>query len=317
MDKIADIMRYETAGDPVSGCKWTRKTTGKIAKQLERAGIKVSANTVGRLLKKMNFSLRVNLKCLESGLKNPPPPRKRDQQFRYIRSQIKDFAANGLPVISVDSKSRELVGLFYHPGAIWSQKPLRVLDHDFPSDAKGVALPYGIYDFCRNEGFVCVGTSRDTAEFAVDAIREWWQKAGSVHYPDASHILILADCGGSNGYRTRLWKHQLQKAICRRHKICVKVCHYPPGTSKWNPIEHKMFSFISNNWAARPLADYETVLNFIRTTKTKAGLKIRAILKTKQYQRGIRISDKQMQNINIKFYTQRPEWNYSISPLEM
>jgi hypothetical protein len=317
MDEIADIMKYETAGDPVSGCKWTRKTTGKIAKQLERVGIQVSAKTVGRLLKKMNYSLRVNLKCLESGLKNPPPPRKRDQQFRYIRSQIKDFAANGFPVISVDSKSRELVGPFYHPGAIWSQKPLRVLDHDFPSDANGVALPYGIYDFNRNEGFVCVGTSRDTAEFAVDAIRDWWQKAGSDHYPDADHILILADCGGSNGYRTRMWKHQLQNAFCSRHKIHVKVCHYPPGTSKWNPIEHKMFSFISNNWAARPLVDYETVLNFIRTTRTKTGLKIRAVLKTKQYQRGIRISDKQMQNINIKFYTQRPEWNYSISPLEM
>lgn len=317
MKEIGDIMRYETAGDPVSGCKWTRKTTGKIAKQLERAGIQVSANTVGRLLKKMNFSLRVNLKCLASGLKNPPPPRKRNQQFRYIRSQIQDFAAHGLPVISVDSKSRELVGPFYHPGAIWSQKPIPVLDHDFPSDAKGVAIPYGIYDFCRNEGFVCVGTSRDTAEFAVDAIRDWWQKAGSVHYSDADHLLILADCGGSNGYRTRLWKHQLQNALCNRHKLYVKVCHYPPGASKWNPIEHKMFSFISNNWAARPLVDYETVLKFIRTTKTKTGLKIRAALNIKQYQRGIRISNKQIQNINAKYYTQRPEWNYSISPLEV
>jgi hypothetical protein len=317
MNKIADIMKYETAGDPVSGCKWTRKTTGKIAKQIERAGIKVSAKTVGRLLKKMNFSLRVNLKCLESGLKNPPPPRKRDQQFRYIRSQIQDFAVNGLPVISVDTKSRELVGPFYHAGAIWSQKPIRVLDHDFPSDAKGVAIPYGIYDFCRNKGFVCVGTSRDTAEFAVDAIRHWWQKAGTVHYPDADHLLVLADCGGSNGYRTRLWKHQLQKAFSNRHKLCVKVCHYPPGASKWNPIEHKMFSFISNNWEARPLADYETVLKFIRTTKTDAGLKIRASLNTKKYQKGIRISDKQMQRINVKHYTQRPDWNYSISPSEM
>ena len=317
MNEIADIMKYETAGDPVSGCKWTRKTTGKIAKQLELAGIKVSANTVGRLLKEMDFSLRVNLKCLESGLRNPPPPRKRDQQFRYIRSQIQEFSAHGLPVISVDTKSRELIGPFYHPGAIWSQKPIPVLDHDFPSDAKGVAHPYGIYDFCRNEGFVCVGTSRDTAEFAVDAIGHWWQKAGSVHYPDADHLLILADCGGSNGYRTRLWKHQLQNAFSSRHNLYVKVCHYPPGASKWNPIEHKMFSSISNNWAAHPLADYETVLKYIRTTKTAAGLKIRASLNTKQYQKGIRISDKQMQNVNVKHYTQRPEWNYSISPLEM
>ena len=317
MNAIADIMKYETAGDPVSGCKWTRKTTGNIAKQLKCAGINVSANTVGRLLKKMDFSLRVNLKCLESGLRNPPPPRKRDQQFRYIRSQIRDFAANELPVISVDTKSRELIGAFYHPGAIWSQKPIPVLDHDFPSDATGIAIPYGIYDFCRNEGFVCVGTSRDTAEFAVDAIRAWWQKAGSVQYPDADHLLILADCGGSNGYRTRLWKHRLQNTLCSRHKLFVKVCHYPPGASKWNPIEHKMFSFISHNWAGRPLADYETLLKFIRTTKTTAGLKIRATLNTKQYQKGIRITDKQMQNINVNYYTQRPEWNYSISPFEM
>lgn len=317
MNAIADIMKYETAGDPVSGCKWTRKTTGKIAKQLKRVSIHVSANTVGRLLKKMSFSLRVNLKCLESGMKNPPPPRKRNQQFRYIRSQIKDFASNGLPVISVDTKSRELIGPFYHPGAIWSQTPIPVLDHDFPSDALGVAIPYGIYELCRNKGFVCVGTNRDTAEFAVDAISDWWKKIGIFHYPKADHLLILADCGGSNGYRTRLWKDRLQNAFCDRHKLCLKVCHYPPGSSKWNPIEHKMFSFISNNWAARPLADYETVLKFIRTTKTTAGLRIRAALNSKKYEKGIRISDKQMQNINLQHYTQRPDWNYSISPLKM
>jgi hypothetical protein len=314
MNAIADIMKYETAGDPVSGCKWTRKTTGKIAKQLKRIGIKVSANTVGRLLKKMDFSLRVNIKCLESGLKNPPPPRKRNQQFQYIRSQIRDFNAHGLPVISVDTKSRELIGPFYHQGAIWSQAPVRVLDHDFPSDALGVAIPYGIYDFCRNQGFVYVGTSRDTAEFAVDAIGHWWQKIGSDHYSKADHLLILADCGGSNSYRTRLWKDRLQNAFCSRFKLFVKVCHYPPGASKWNPIEHKMFSFISNNWAGRPLANYETALKFIRTTKTTAGLRIRATLNTKKYERGIKVSDKQMQNINLKRYTLRPEWNYSISP---
>ena len=317
MNAIADIMKYETAGDPVSGCKWTRKTTGKIAKELKRAGVRVSANTVGRLLKKMDFSLRVNLKCLESGLRNPPDPCKRDQQFRYIRSQIQDYASRGLPVISVDTKSRELIGPFFHAGCIWSQTAIPVLDHDFPSDAKGVAIPYGIYDFFRNEGFVCVGTCRDTAEFAVDAIHAWWQKAGSIHYPEADHLLILADCGGSNGYRTRLWKHQLQNAFCIRNKIHVKVCHYPPGASKWNPIEHRMFSFISGNWAGRPLTDYETVLKFIRSTKTTAGLKIRADLNTKQYQKGIRIDAQQMQAINVKYYTNRPDWNYSISPLEM
>ena len=306
-------MKHETAGDPVSGCKWTRKTTAKIAKELNRAGIEVSANTVGRLLRKMKFSLRMNLKSLESGRRKAPDRRKRDQQFRYIRSQVQDYAAQGMPVISVDTKSRELIGPFHQPGRRWSQEPIKVFDHDFPSDASGVAIPYGIYDFCRNEGFVCVGTSCDTSEFAVAAIRTWWQKAGAAHYPRAERLLVLADCGGSNGYRTRLWKHQLQLAFCNRFGLQVKVCHYPPGSSKWNPIEHRMFSFISSNWAAEPLRDYETVLKFIRSTQTATGLKIRATLNTKQYQKGTRISEQQMQRIALKSYTQRPKWNYSIT----
>jgi len=313
MNTIAEIMKYETAGDPVRGCKWTRKTTGKIACELKRLGIGVSANTVGRLLKKMDFRLRRNLKSLESGLRNPPTPHQRDQQFRYIRSRIEDYAANGLPVISVDTKSRELVGPFHQPGRRWCQQPVEVLDHDFPSDANGVAIPYGIYDFLRNEGFVNIGTSRDTAEFAVASIRNWWQMIGSVKYPTADRLLILADSGGSNGYRLRLWKHQLQVSLADRFSLCVRVCHYPPGASKWNPIEHRMFSFISNNWAAHPLTDYETVLKFIRTTKTTAGLKIRATLHKKKYQKGIRIGDKQMKEINLNFYTRQPKWNYSIS----
>jgi len=310
-------MEHETAGDPVSGCKWTRKTTAKIAQQLERIGIQVSANTVGRLLKRMKFSLRMNLKCLESGMRNPPDPHLRDQQFRYIRSQLCTYSSQGLPVISVDTKSRELIGPFHKSGRRWSQEPIKVLDHDFPSDSKGIALPYGIYDLSRNEGFVCVGTSRDTSQFSVDSIRTWWLKAGSAHYPDADRLLILADCGGSNGYRTRLWKQQLQIAFCNRFGLEVKVCHYPPGSSKWNPIEHKMFSFISSNWAGKPLLDYETVLKFIRTTKTNAGLKIRAFLNKKQYSKGIKISDQQMKNIEIKRYTSRQNWNYSICPSRM
>ena len=310
-------MEHETAGDPVSGLKWTRKTTAKIAKQLKRIGIRVSDKTVGRLLKQMNFSLRMNLKCLESGLCKAPDPRQRDQQFRYIRNQIRSYSMKNLPVISVDTKSRELLGAFHQSGRKWSQEPIKVLDHDFPSDAKGVAVPYGIYDLSRNEGFVCVGTSCDTSQFAVDSIIMWWSKVGSSHYPDANRLLILADCGGSNGYRTRLWKYQLQVAFCNRFRIEVKVCHYPPGSSKWNPIEHKMFSFISNNWAAHPLLDYETVLKFIRTTKTAAGLKIRAFLNRKKYLKGIKISDQQMKNIELKRYTLRPNWNYSIGPARM
>ncbi len=310
-------MEHETAGDPVSGCKWTHKTTAKIAQQLKRADIRVSAKTVGRLLKQMRFSLRMNLKSIESGLRNPPDPRQRDQQFRYIRSQIRAYSTQGLPVISVDAKSRELIGAFHQSGYRWSQEPIKVLDHDFPSDSKGIALPYGIYDLSRNEGFVCVGTSRDTSQFAVDSIRTWWLKAGSDHYPEADRLLILADCGGSNSYRTRLWKHQLQVAFSSRLGLEIKVCHYPPGSSKWNPIEHRMFSFISNNWAGQPLMDYETVLKFIRTTKTTTGLKLRAFLNKKRYLKGIKISDQQMKDIVLKRYTLRPNWNYSISPIKM
>ena len=310
-------MEYETAGDPVSGCKWTRKTTHKVAQQLKRAGIQVSGNTVGRLLKDMDFSLRVNLKTLESGLRNPPDPRERDLQFRYIRSQINDYMGQGMPVISVDSKSREKIGPFHQSGRKWARRPIQVLDHDFPSDAKGVAIPYGIYDISRNKGFVCVGTTCDTSEFAVDSIRNWWSRAGSNHYPNADRLLILADCGGSNGYRNRLWKHSLHIGLSNRFGLHVKVCHYPPGASKWNPIEHRMFSFISRNWAAQPLYDYETVLKFIRTTKTTAGLKIRALLNTKRYQNGKKVSKEQMDQITLKRYTQRPFWNYSISPSKM
>jgi len=310
-------MEHETAGDPVSGCKWTRKTTAKIAQQLKRIGIRVSAKTVGRLLKQMKFSLRLNLKCLESGQSKPPDPRQRDLQFRYIRNQIRTYSTQGLPVISVDAKSRELIGPFHQSGRRWSQAPIKVLDHDFPSDSKGIALPYGIYDLSLNKGFVCVGTSRDTSQFAVDSIRMWWLKVGLSHYPDADRLLILADCGGSNGYRTRLWKQQLQHAFCNRYSLEVKVCHYPPGSSKWNPIEHRMFSFISGNWAGHPILNYETILKFIRTTKTSAGLKIRAFLNKKQYLKGIKISDRQMKDIALKRYTLRPNWNYSIFPAKM
>ena len=310
-------MEHETAGDPVSGCRWTRKTTAKIAKELHQAGIQVSARTVAKLLKQMNFSLRMNLKCLESGQSRPPDPRQRDLQFRYIRVQKSRSVANGIPFISVDTKSRELIGPFHHAGKKWSTEPIKVLDHDFPSDASGVAIPYGVYDPMRNEGFVGVGTSRDTAAFAVDTICRWWQQIGIKHYPDAQQLLILADCGGSNGYRPRLWKYQLQHAFCNRFGMIVKVCHYPPGSSKWNPIEHRMFSFISMNWAAQPLLDYETVLNFIVTTGTETGLTIKASLNDSVYTTGIKISNKEMQELAIRRHTLRPKWNYSIYPSRM
>jgi hypothetical protein len=307
-------MEDDTAGDPVSGCKWTRKTTAKVAQQLKRVWIRVSPNTVARLLKQMEFSLRVNIKCIESGLRNPPDPKLRDQQFHYIRKQVRDHHEQDLPVISVDTKSRELIGPFHQSGQKWSRGPIRVLDHDFPSDAEGVAIPYGIYDLCANEGFVSIGTSYDTSEFAVDSIGRWWTQVGWRRYGGVDRVLILADCGGSNSYRTRLWKYQLQTAFCDRFDLRVKVCHYPPGASKWNPIEHKLFCFISNNWAGQPLRDHETVLKFIRSTKTSAGLRVRATLVRKAYSKGIKITDEQMDEVILKHHTQRPNWNYSILP---
>lgn len=314
IEAISLIMKHETAGDPVSGCKWTRKTTEKIAKQLSRTGIKVSPNTVGRLLKDMDFSLRVNLKTLESGLSKPPDPRVRNLQYQYIKKQWLDFAKRGMPVISADTKSRELIGLFRKAGRKWSIQPIAVFDHDFPSDCEGVGIPYGVYDVIRNEGLVCVGTSYDTAEFAVDSIRTWWKKAGTIHYPDAEEILILVDCGGSNGYRTRLWKYQLQFVFCNRFGLTARVCHYPPGSSKWNPIEHRMFSFISSNWAGEPLSSYEKMLKFIRTTKTSSGLRIKAALVEKEYRKGIKVLDSQMAQLSLKRSRVRPDWNYSITP---
>ena len=310
-------MEYETAGDPVSGCKWTRKTTEKIARQLRRAKIYVSPKTVARLLKEMKFSLRVNVKTIESGSRKPLDPKHRDRQFRYIKRQRQDYARRGLPVISVDAKKRELIGSFRKNGRTWSRNGIEVLDHDFPSDAQGVGISYSIYDTRRNRGFVCVGTSYDTAEFAVDAIRRWWLKEGRRHYRDAEEILILADCGGSNSYRTRLWKYQLQIALCDRVGVKVRLCHYPPGTSKWNPVEHRLFSFISNNWAGHPLVSYECMLNFIRTTKTKIGLRVRACLIEKRYKKGIKISDDQMRQVALKRYRVNPNWNYSITPSKM
>jgi hypothetical protein len=317
IETLAKIMEYETAGDPVTGCKWTRKSTEKIAQELARTNIRVSPNTVARLLKDMNFSLRVNVKILESGSRKPQDPEKRDQQFKYIRRQRRECTQRNIPVISVDTKSRILLGRFHQKGRRWGQDPIKVLDHDFPSDAQGVAIPYGIYDTNRNEGFVCVGVSRDTGQFAVEAIRTWWLKSGQNIYPQAEEVLVLADGGGSNGHRIRLWKHQLQTAFCDRVGLKVRVCHYPPGASKWNPIEHRLFSFVSKNWEAEPLINYERVLKTIRTTKTKTGLRVRACIIDKKYETGIKISDDQMQQVNLKRYPVNPEWNYTITPSRM
>lgn len=310
-------MKYETAGQPISGLKWTRKTTEKVSEQLKTIGIEVSANTVCRLLKNMGFSLKVNSKRIESGLNNPPDPEKRDQQFGYIGEMREHFALEGLPIISIDTKKKELIGNFKNNGTAWQKETVAVYDHDFPTDAQGKAIPYGIYDTQKNTGTVFVGHSADTPSFAVDCIETWWKSEGKKHYPKSDKLLILADSGGSNSYRSRVWKYKLQKQLCDKHGLSIHICHYPPGSSKWNPIEHRLFSEISKNWAGRPLESFETVLKYLRTTKTSTGLRVKAHYVRKKYETGERISDTQMEEIRIEKHEILSEWSYNLTPSKM
>lgn len=265
----------------------------------------------------MGFSLRVNRKNIESGNKNPPPRQVRNRQFNYIKRKRKQFASEGNPVISVDTKKKEKVGNFKNPGASWQMKPIMVNDHDFPNDAIGMAIPYGIYDTETNQGFVVVGTSSETPLFAVESVALWWKEHGMIKHPNADHILILADCGGGNSARARAWKYHLQHTLCDVHGLSVTVCHYPPGASKWNPVEHQLFSHISRNWAGKPLESYETVTKYIRTTKTTTGLKVKARLVMKRYEKGEKISNAQMQDLTLMKHKVLPDWNYSLSPSRM
>ena len=303
-------MEHETAGDPTTGLKWTRRTTEKIAHELAQlGGIEVSANTVGRILKELGYSLRVNHKKISSGC-TPD----RDAQFKHISATRARFSSQGLPVVSVDTKKKELVGNFKNPGTAWNKQAVAVKDHDFRSQALGLAVPYGIYDIQANLGSVFVGASHDTPQFAVSSIEKWWRYDGRRRYAEAEELLILADCGGSNGYRCRAWKHELQQ-FSNRHRIKITVSHYPPGTSKWNPIEHRLFSEISKNWAGRPLDSFETVRNYIRTTSTTTGLKVKAYIDKKNYKKGTKINAEQMSQLNIQKHNELPKWNYTITPL--
>ena len=307
--EIERLMKEDTAGDPITGIKWTHKTTDKIRRQLRRAGIRVCSNTVGRLLKKLDFSLHVNNKTLSSGSGVD-----RDRQFRCIRSARKRFERLGLPIISVDTKKREMIGKFKSAGAKWAQAATPVLDHDFRTDAIGVAISYGIYDPQANQGSIFVGTSHDTAEFAGDALARWWMREGRNRYPYAKRILILAECGGSNGYRTAAWKCALQEKLCDRLDLTVTVSHYPPGASKWNPIEHRLFSEVSKNWAGQPLDSYETMLNYIRTTRTKHGLSVTATLLKGHYPTGQKPDAVQVSRLNLRRHPTLPAWNYTVKP---
>ena len=301
----------------MSDLKWTRKSTIKIAGQLQRLDIQVCPNTVSRLLYAMGYSLRVNQKTLESGNKNPPPRAVRNRQFHYICQKREEFSGRNNPIISVDTKKKELIGCFKNPGVCWEIEPRRVNDHDFRSGADGMLIPYGIYDPEANRGFVVCGTQRETPAFAVDSIVLWWDCYGSRTYDKASDLLILADCGGGNSARARAWKFHLQKRLCDPYRIAVTVCHYPPGASKWNPIEHRLFSEISKNWAGRPLESYETATHYIRTTATSSGLRVRARLHRKNYERGERITDVQFEQLSLNSHKTLPKWNYTLTPSKL
>jgi len=313
-------MEYETAGDPMTGLKWTRKTTHKLTNELKSLGIRrVNRTTVGRLLKDLGYSLKVNHKKKALGANKTPEARvQRNQQFEYINRLRTEFADEGNPIISVDAKKKEMVGDFKNNGASWRKKAFEVGDHDFRQYAEGIAIGFGVYDIQANTGFMVVGIHHDTPAFAVDCIVKWWKQVGLKRYPGRKKLLILVDAGGSNGYRLRAWKYELQRKLCDPYGLCVTVCHYPPGASKWNPIEHRLFSAISNNWQGIPLISYETILKYMRTTKTAPedgpGLKVRATLVRKKYGNGQKVSEEQMSQLELKTHDTFPLWNYSLSP---
>ena len=306
---LARIMNENTAGDPMNLLRWTHKSTRQIARELTATGHPVSYKTVGRRLIDLEYSLQVNTKSLEGTC-----PPERDAQFRYINRQVREQLARGEPVLSIDTKKKEQVGLFRNAGRAYRPKgqPRPVNVYDFKRLAQGPAIPYGAYDLDRNEGFVNVGMTHDTAEFAVGSLRHWWKLVGRRHYPHTTSLLLCADGGGSNSSRTRAWKYHLQR-LADDLGVSITVCHYPPGTSKWNKIEHRMFSFISMNWAGEPLVSYQTVVNLIGSTTTQQGLRIKARLDAKAYATKVQISDEQMQSVRLEPHKTHPQWNYTIT----
>jgi hypothetical protein len=299
-----------TRGDPESPLRWTCKSLRNLTAELVRGGHVVSHQVVGDLLRQMGYSLQSNRKTSE-GKQSPD----RNEQFEFINLLVEENLEQGNPVISVDAKKKELVGRFKNAGREWHPKgePEDVNVYDFPSMAEGRATPYGIYDIGKNDGWVNVGIDKDTAEFAVESIRRWWNDIGKASYPGAEQLVITADGGGSNGSRVRLWKTQLQE-FCNEIAMPIIVSHFPPGTSKWNKIEHKLFSFISMNWRGRPLTSFQTVLNLISATTTSTGLTVKAALDSNEYTKGIKITDAQMRMIDISRDEFHGEWNYTINP---
>jgi hypothetical protein len=292
------------------GRLWTGKRLREITDELAKLDIIVCPNTVRRLLDQLGYGLHANAKSMAVGSPD------RDEQFAYMEEEKKQFLKRGLPIISVDTKKKELIGNFKNPGRVWSQRATPVNDHDFRSQGLGMAIPFGVFDPVRNDASIYVGATHDTPQFAVENIARWWRSSGRRHYPDASHLLILADSGGSNGARVRMWKWALQEQLADRFGLEVTVCHFPTGASKWNPIEHRCFSEISKRWAGIPLDSYSTVVRLIGSTTTKTGLQVRSQLITKRYETNQKVSDVQMRTLNIDRHQILPVWNYSISPRE-
>jgi hypothetical protein len=299
-----------TRGDPESPLRWTCKSTRHLAQELSQQGHPISARAVAHLLQVAGYSLQGNRKTLEGTAHSD-----RNAQFEHINAQVKRFQQRGQPVISVDTKKKELVGPYKNHGREWQRKgePEKVDVHDFPDPALGKVIPYGVFDLSRNEGWVSVGIDHDTAQFAVQAIGRWWQKMGNHRYPHARALLITADGGGSNGSRCRLWKVALQ-TLAGRLGLPIHVCHFPPGTSKWNKIEHRMFSHITQNWRGRPLVSHEVIVNLIANTTTRAGLTIRAELDRGTYPTGIKITNAELATLNLKPDNFHGDWNYTILP---
>jgi hypothetical protein len=313
LEDLENLVEPLSRGDPESPLRWTCKSTYQLRDELISQGYTISQPQVGKLLVKLEYSLQAPSKTQEGG-----DHLDRDAQFNYINEQVKAFQAHGLPVISVDTKKKENIGNYANKGREYHKKgqPLQVKVYDFVDKKLGKVAPYGIYDMGKNEGFVNVGISHDTAEFAVNSIRTWWFQMGQPEYLNPTDLLLTADCGGSNGYRVRLWKIELQK-LADELDLSIHVCHFPPGTSKWNKIEHKMFCYITKNWRGRPLCSRGTVVKLIGNTTTVKGLKIKAKLDENIYEKGRTVTDEELAAVNIAYADFHGEWNYTIKPRSM
>ena len=310
LDDLHTLLEPDTRGDPEAPLLWTSKSTRHLAEALVALGHDISHDSVGRLLEEIGYRLQANRKT-EEGSDHPD----RDAQFGYINRCIRRFQKRHQPVVSVDAKKRELVGNYRNPGHEWRPEgtPQRVRTHDFRDKELGVAIPYGVYDLTRNDGWVSVGIDHNTAEFATESVRRWWERMGSLAYPDADELLLTADGGGSNGSRARLWKLKVQR-LADRLGLRISVCHFPPGTSKWNRVEHRMFCHITENWRGRPLMSRAVIVNSIGRVRTREGLRIEAELDTNSYPKGIKVSDEEMAGLNLQRAKFHGDWNYTILP---